>query len=122
MSEDDKKKEKDDKLGLVELESLDNLIDLTARSMLNFVQHFKFKDVHLYYLQYGGLPGFGTTIYFVRKKEPITNKYIVYNKTEDKIIFTDKLDPRGNLIYIPIIHVKKQNIISEEELSKFLED
>ncbi|NVM03492.1 MAG: hypothetical protein HWN67_14280, partial [Candidatus Helarchaeota archaeon] len=62
-----------------------------------------------------------TTIYFIRQKEPIAQKYIVYNKTEDNITFTDKLIQRGNLIYLPLIHIKKQNIFSEEELKEFLE-
>ncbi len=118
MSKEDDKKE--DKLGLVELENFKNLVDLAARSMQSIIHNIKFKDINLYYLQFGGLPGFGTTIYFVDRPEPIKEKYIVYNKTEDTISFSDKLDPRGNLIYIPIIHVKKQNIFSSEELEDFL--
>ena len=123
MPEEEEEEDKKDKkeLGLVELEDLDNLVNLTARSMLSLIQHIKFKDYHLYYLQYGGIPGFGTTIYFIRKSDPIKEKYIVYNKSEDKVSLSSTLDTRGNLVYIPIIHVKKQNILSEEELSKFLD-
>ena len=119
MPEDEEKKDKKDKLGLVELADLENLVNLAARSMLGFIQHLEFKNNHLYYLQYGGIPGFGTTIYFIKRDE-IKEKYIVYNKTEDKVSLSDKLDTRGNLVFFPIIHVKKQNILSEEELTKFL--
>ncbi len=121
MSDDDEKKDQKRKLGLIEVETLPSLIDMAARSMQPIIQHLQFLGEHIYYLQFGGIPGFGTTIYFIRQKDPITQKYIVYNKTEDKILFTDKLDPRGNLIYLPIIHIKKQNIFSEKELKEFIE-
>lgn len=121
LPEEDEDKEKKRKLGLLELDALPNLIDLATRSMQPIIHHIKFQDENIYYIQFGGLPGFGTTIYFIRQKEQITQKYIVYNKTEDSIQTTDKLDSRGNLIFLPIIHIKKQNIFSDEELKEFLE-
>ncbi|MHA1377583.1 MAG: hypothetical protein ACTSRG_04270 [Candidatus Helarchaeota archaeon] len=122
MTEDSKDKKDKEKLGLVELEELRNLVDLAARSMVGIIHHFTFKGEHLYYLPFGGIPGIGTTIYFIRRKDPIAEKYIVYNKTEDKIDFTSVLNTRGNLVFLPIIHVIRQNIFKEEELEKFLKE
>ena len=96
------------------------MIDIATRSMQNIIHHIQFKDKHIYYLQFGGLPGFGTTIYFCHQDQPIKESYIVYNKTEDKISFTDHLNHHGNLIFLPIIHIKKQNIFSNEEIADFL--
>lgn len=120
MSEKEEKKEKN--LGIVEIESLKQLTDLATRSMQSVIHHIQFKDQHIYYLQFGGLLGIGTTIYLYRQNEPIQENYIVYNKTEDKIFFSDQLDHHGSLIFLPIIHIKKQNIFSTEDLSEFLEE
>lgn len=114
MSEDNNEEEK---VGLIELESLKDLVHLIINTPFHTIDHIKLKKKHYYFLIVGGLPGFSHIIYFYRQDEPIIENFIIYNNLQDMISFGDKVETRGGITYLPIIHIKNQNIIKPEDIT-----
>ena len=114
MSENDEKKEK---AGLIELETLKDLVHLIVHTPFQVVDHVKLLDKHFYFIVVGGFPGFSRLIYFYSQETPIKESFIIYNNLQDTISFGDKLETRGGMSYLPIIHIKNQNILKKEDFT-----
>ena len=113
MAENEEEKEK---TGIVELESLKDLIHLIAHTPFQIINHIEILDEHYYFVITGGFPGFSRQIYFI-KVDKIEENFIIYNNLEDTIEFGDKLETRGGISFIPIIHIKRQNIVKAEDFT-----
>jgi len=110
-------KEKKEKTGLIELESLKDLIHLIVNTPLQIINHVELLGKQYYFIVIGGFPGFSRLIYYITKEEPITENFIIYNNLQDTYEFGDKLETRGGISYLPIIHIKKQNILTIEDFT-----
>jgi len=111
MAENEEEKEK---IGLIELESLKDLVHLIARTPFQTLNHIELVGEHYYFVITGGFPGISHQIYFI-KKPAIKENFVIYNNLEDTIEFSNKLETRGGISFIPIIHIKRQNIIKLED-------
>ncbi|NVM55034.1 MAG: hypothetical protein HWN66_15115 [Candidatus Helarchaeota archaeon] len=114
MSKNDEKKEK---TGLIQLETLKDFVHLIVHTPFQIVNHIDLANKHYYFIVIGGLPGFSRLIYFYSQDTEIKENFIIYNNLQDTINFGDKLETRGGITYLPIIHIKKQNIIKPEEFT-----
>ena len=52
-------------------------------------------------------------VYFVKMSEPKEKNYIIYNRFQDNISFSDKLLAAGQTISIPILKIAKTNIFEK---------
>jgi len=112
MAENEEEKEK---IGLIELESLKDLVHLIAHIPFQTLNHIELAGDHYYFVITGGYAGVSHQIYYIEQKEQIEENFIIYNNLEDSIEFSDKLETRGGISFIPIIHVKRQNIVKLED-------
>ncbi len=117
MPENNEKDEK--KLGIVEIESLKDLVHLIVRLPFQIVNHMELSGKHLYFILLGsGVPGVSTTLYYILLDEKIKETYIVFNSIKDTITYSSSFeDRRGGTVYIPIINIKKQNLVKEDLLN-----
>ncbi len=113
MSEDENKKEK---TGLIELNSLIDLVHLISKLPFHSINYTELGGKHYYFVIASGIPGFKNILYFYRKDKPITEKYIIHNSLEDTISFGNTLERRGGINILPLITIKNQNIIKLEDI------
>ncbi|MHA1799352.1 MAG: hypothetical protein ACTSVY_12975 [Candidatus Helarchaeota archaeon] len=118
----DEEKNNDDekkKIKLIEVESMRDLLSLTTGPMgsVNRVHHIELANNHLYFLV-GGVPG-AIVLYFI-KTDKIEKRYIVYNNLTDEISYSDKKISNPQTANIPIINIKKQNLVTEEDFKDFI--
>lgn len=113
MSEDEKKKEK---MGLIELDSLIDLVHLIVQTPFHSVNYTELGGKHYYFVISGGIPGFARILYFYRQDEPLAEKYILHNSLDDTISFGNTLERRGGINILPLIIIKNQNIIKLEDI------
>jgi len=74
----------------VKFSSLDDLVRLVAFSATPFLQHAEVEGKHVYFyhsMLFGGRP----MVYFTLRRERIDKKYVVYNRFNDSLSFSDKL-------------------------------
>ncbi|MHA1649330.1 MAG: hypothetical protein ACTSYB_03970 [Candidatus Helarchaeota archaeon] len=109
--------EKKEKTGLIELESLKDLIHLIVNTPLQIINHVELLSKHYYFMILGGLPGFSRLVYYFCQDTPIKESFIIYNNLQDTYEFGDKKETRGGISYLPIIHIKKQNILTIEDFA-----
>lgn len=114
MSDNEENKEK---TGLIELESLIDLVHLIVHTPFQVVNHIALLGQHLYFIVVGGFPGFARLIYLFRQQTPIQEKFIVYNNLQDTISFGNQLETRGGISFLPIINIKNQNILTVEDFT-----
>ncbi len=114
MSDEDKKEEK---VGLIELDTLKDLVHLIVHAPFQTINHVQLLNQHYYFIIVGGLPGFSRILYFYRQDAPIKENFIIYNNLQDTLSFGDKLETRGGITYLPIIHIKNQNLIKPEDIT-----
>ncbi len=66
-----KNEEEKEKIGLIELESLKDLVLIIARTPFQTLNHIELAGKHYYFVIMGGFPGISHQIYFIRKEEKI---------------------------------------------------
>ncbi|MBD3227895.1 MAG: hypothetical protein GF329_06875 [Candidatus Lokiarchaeota archaeon] len=113
---DDKDNDKKKKVGLVEIASIKDLVHLIVRLPFQIINHMELKGKHIYFILLGsGLPGISTTLYYILTNEPFDANYIIFNSMKDTIAYSKSFEERrGGITYIPIINIKKQNLIEED--------
>ena len=119
MADEENNNDKKKKVKFIEVESIRDLISLSAGPMgsVNRVHHLEVLGQDIYFL-IGGIPG-SIVIYLIRS-EKINERYIVYNMLSDTITYSDKKESNPQTMFIPIIHIKKQNVFEEADFKEFL--
>ncbi len=100
----------------VKLKDINNLIMIVAGSLTGFIQHFVFKEKHVYFVNVIFHTG-GSLVYYSVLDKKINKKYITFNKVNGKIDFQDDFKLDANLAFIPIIEIEEQNILPSELLN-----
>jgi hypothetical protein len=91
---------------------LEDLVYFVALSPSPLLQYVEIEGKHLYFVQ--TIAFFGpSTIYYVETKEKIPNKYVVFNRYQDKITYSGQLGTDPQAVYIPILQVEKTNLFSQ---------
>jgi len=91
---------------------LKDLVRLVTTSPAPFLQYIEKDGKNIYFIY---IPSFGRVpmVYFVQMSEPIGKKYIIYNRFQDSLSFSDKLQAAGQTISIPILKIAKTNIFEK---------
>ncbi|RLG91192.1 MAG: hypothetical protein DRO36_04725 [Candidatus Hecatellales archaeon] len=101
------------KLIYIRLRRMEDLIRLAALSITPMVQHLALKeDKHIYFVQSTPLLG-RPVVYLFEGKENIEKNFIIYNRFNDEIIYSDKLSTDGQSVSIPIIQIEKTNLFEK---------
>lgn len=101
-----------EKLIYVQLKRIEDLVRLAALSITPMVQHITLENKHVYFIQ--SVPLLGRPIvYFFEGKEKIDKNFIIYNRFNDGITYSDKLSTDGQSVSIPIIEIEKTNLFEE---------
>jgi hypothetical protein len=109
--------EKKEKTGLIELESLKDLIHIIMHTPFQIINHLELLKKHYYFLVTGGFPGISQLIYYYCQTAPIKGSFVIYNNLQDTYEFGDKVETRGGITFLPIINIKKQNILTIEDFT-----
>ena len=114
--ENENENEDEKKVGMVEIESIKDLVHLIVRLPFQIINHVQLMNKHIYFILLGsGLPGISTTLYYILLDEKLDANYIIFNSMKDSIEYSKSYeDRRGGMVYIPIINIKKQNLIKED--------
>ena len=100
----------------VELGKLEDIVKMIATSMSPPpLHHIKAEDRHVYFIP--ASLGFGrAVIYFVKRKEEVQEKYVVYDTIHDQISFSDEVSTKPSLKHFFIVEVKAQDILPKDVL------
>jgi len=98
----------------IQFESLGDMISLLAGFPNPLIHHAKLRGTHIYFVTLAFLGG--TFVYFIVNKEELGKKYIYYHIYKHETSFSDTYTTDPNIRCIPILNVKKQNILSEDIL------
>lgn len=93
----------------IRLKTLEDLIYFVTLSPAPLLQYVEIEGKHIYFIQTIAIFG-PSTMYYVETKEKIPNKYVVFNRYQDKITYSDQLGTDPQAVYIPILQVEKTNL------------
>jgi hypothetical protein len=100
----------------VQLQNLEDLVKMTAGSPTAFIHHLEHEKKHIYFISviFGGG---GSLTYYVKLDEEVGKKYITFNSVNGRIEYRENFAMDANVIYVPIIEVKTQNVLPLEILT-----
>lgn len=97
----------------IQLKGLRDLAMLvTSAAPIGVVQHLSIKDGHLYFIIAGTLREI--FLYFVKLKEEIDGRYIVYNTLSGEISFNQRVRTDPYMNSIPILEIVNQDLLPKE--------
>lgn len=95
-----------------QFKEFDDLVRLVAGSPVPFLQYIEKDGKHIYFVYVLSF-GRGSMVYFVELDEPIGKKYVVYNRFQDRITFSDRLETAGQTVSIPVLELARTNTLEE---------
>ena len=93
----------------IKLKTLEDLIYFVALSPSPFIQYIDLEGKHVYFVNTMAIFG-PSMVYYVETKERLPNKYIVFNRYQDKITYSNQLGTDPQAVYIPILQVEKTSL------------
>lgn len=101
----------------IQLKDLKDLAMLvSSAASIGVVQHLPLKEGHLYFIIGGTLSE--VFLYFVKLKEKVDGRYIIYNTLSGEVSFSERVRTDPNLNSIPIIEIVNQDLLSKELVEK----
>ncbi len=99
----------------IRLKTLDDLVNVVVSSQVPVIHHLEYDGEHVYFIPF--LPFSDTSvIYYVLLDKPLPGRFVVYNKFDGTISFSDSIEGDTKLTFIPIIEVADQNVFSPKGL------
>ncbi|WP_309493623.1 hypothetical protein [Candidatus Hecatella orcuttiae] len=92
------------------LKTLEDMVKLVAFSPAPMLQHTVVEGRQVYFIQSFSIVG-KPLVYYLERDEKLESKYVVYNRFNDTISFSDKPGSDGQSVYIPIIEIEKTNLL-----------
>lgn len=97
----------------IQLKSLKDLATLVfSAATRGVVQHLPLREGHLYFIVGGTLRE--VFLYFVKLREEIDGRYIIYNTLSGEMGFSPRVRTDPNLNSIPIIEIVNQDLLPKE--------
>lgn len=104
----------------VQLRELRDLVLLlSSASSIAAIQHLRVRDSHLYFLVGGTLSE--AFVYFVKLKEEVGGRYVIYNALTGDIRFSPTVRTDPNVSSIPVVDISSQNILPKELIDNLAE-
>lgn len=101
----------------IQLQNLEDLVKIIAGSPTAFIHHLDFEKKHIYFVSVI-FAGGGSLTYYVKLDEKVDKKYITFNAVNGKIDYREAFAMDANVVYVPIIEVKTQNVLPLEILTE----
>jgi len=98
----------------INLKDLKDLVILVSTAHTAMLHHLPLKEGHLYFVVGGTLTE--TFIYFVKLKQGIEGRYVLYNPLTGDIRFSPTIRTDPNVQSIPIVDIVNQDLLTEELL------
>jgi len=100
-----------DEVNYIQLERLEDIIRIMSTSTRPPPIHRKkVEDGHVYFLPASIAVG-KSIIYFVKVKEKVEIKYIVFDRIQDEISFSNELSTKPSLSHFSIVEVTSENML-----------
>jgi len=96
----------------IQLKDLRDLVMLVSTAHTGMLHHFPLAEGHLYFIVGGTLTE--TFIYFVKLKQGIDGRFVIYNGLSGEIRFSQTVRTDPNVSSIPIIDIVSQDLLSKE--------
>ena len=94
----------------VAFSNFEDLIKFVAYSPTPFIQHVEVEGKHVYFVHSTLLAG-RPIVYYVCLDSKLEKKYVIYNKFNDVISYSDKLETGGQSVTIPILEINDTNLL-----------
>jgi len=98
----------------INLKDLKDLVILVFAAHTAMLHHLPLKEAHLYFVVGGTLTE--TFVYFVKLKQGIEGRYVLYNPLTGDIRFSPTIRTDPNVQSIPIVDIVNQDLLTEELL------
>ena len=95
----------------IQLKDLRDLVMLVSAAHTSLLHHFPLKNGHLYFIVGGTLTE--TFIYFVKLKQGIEGRFVIYNALSGEIRFSPTVRTDPNVSSIPIVDIMSQDLLSK---------
>ena len=101
----------------IQLKNLRDLATLVSSTgPIGVVQHLSLREGHLYFVIGGTLRE--VFLYFVKRREEISGRYIIYNTLSGELEFSQRVRTDPNRSSIPIIEIINQDFLPGELIEK----
>jgi len=101
----------------IQLQNLEDLVKIIAGSPTAFIHHLDFEKKHIYFVSVI-FAGGGSLTYYAKLDEKVDKKYVTFNTVNGKIEYREAFAMDANVVYVPIIEVKTQNVLPLEILTE----
>jgi len=102
----------------INLKDLRDLVILVSSAHSAMLHHLALKEGHLYFVVGGTLTE--TFIYFVKLRQGIEGRYVLYNTLTGDIRFSPTVRTDPNVSSIPIVDITSQDLLSKELIEKVI--
>jgi hypothetical protein len=99
-----------DEVFYVAFSRLEDLVKFVAYLPTPFIQHVEINSKHVYFI-HSTLLASRPVIYYVCLNSKLEKRYVIYNKFNDSISYSDKLETGGQSVTIPILEIKDTNLL-----------
>ncbi|MFQ6086106.1 MAG: hypothetical protein ACE5OY_07590 [Candidatus Bathyarchaeia archaeon] len=99
---------------VIEIPTWKDLILMTVQMPTPIIHKLKRGKGFIYFTYFQMVPSRALVIYCLKTGEEVTKRFVSYDRLNDTIRFSDKLSTEPHLAYIPIISVKKENVLPSE--------
>ena len=99
----------------IRLKRVEDLVNIVITAQMPLIHHLEYDGHHVYFIPF--LPFADTgVIYYVLSDRPLPGRFVVYNKFNGSISFSNFLRGDTKLTFIPIVEVVDQNVFSPKDL------
>lgn len=93
----------------IRLKNIKDLVEVAIWSQTPVIHYMNVNDKHIYFIPYTIL-GYSSIVYFVENSDKIDSRFIVYNRYNGDLSYSDNVPTDTTLETIPIIEIAEQNV------------
>jgi len=99
----------------IRLKRIEDLVNIVITAQMPLIHHLEYDGHHVYFIPF--LPFADTgVIYYVLYDRPLPGRFVVYNKFDGSVFFSNFLRGDTRLTFVPIVEVADQNVFSLKDL------
>lgn len=98
----------------VEVLTWEDLTLMVVQMPAPVIHRIKRGKEFVYFTYFQLVPARTMVIYYLRSNERIKQRFVVYDRIHSSVSFGDKLTTGPNLIHVPIVDVKKEDVLPKK--------